>query len=97
MSFKITFKSPERPAVMKVRRQCIPEGRGQRREAVVCTSQTGARYRQAHSGTGRARCPAWRILADHGAHVDQCVIGVQGLVKEAHQFVADSQVDWQPV
>ena len=97
MSFKISFKSPERWTVMEVRRQRIPESRSRHREAAVCTSQTGARYSQAHSGTGRARCPAWRILADHGAHVDWCVIGVQGLVKEAHQFVADSLVDRQLV
>ena len=97
MSFKISFKSPERWTVMEVGRQRIPESRSRHREAAVCTSQTGARYSQAQSGTGRAQCPAWRILADHGAHVDWCVIGVQGLVKEAHQFVADSLVDRQPV
>ena len=97
MSFKISFKSPECQTVMEVRRQRIPESRSRHREAAVCTSKSGARYSQAHSGTGRAQCPAWHILADHGAHVDWCIIGVQGLVKEAHQFVADSLVDQQPV
>ena len=63
---------------------------------MVCTSQTGVRCCQAHSGTGRVQCPARRILADHGAHVDWCVISAQGLVKEAHQVVADSLVDRQP-
>ena len=76
--------------MMEVRRQRIPESRSRHREAAACTSQTGARYSQEHSGTGRAQCPAWRILADHGAHVDWCVIGVQGLVKEAHQFESES-------
>ena len=97
MRFKISFKSPECRTVMEVGRQCIPESRSQRREAAVWTSQMGARYSQAQSGTGRMQCPAWRILADRGVHVDWCVIGVQHLVKEAHQFVADSLVDWQPV
>ena len=97
MSFKVpvSFRSPERGTVMEVRRQRIPESRSRHREAAVCRSQMGARCSQAHSGTGRAQCPAWSILADHGAHVDWCVIGAQGLVKEAHQFVADSLVDRQ--
>ena len=82
---------------MEVRRQGIPESRSRHREAAVGTSQTFARYSQAHSVTRRAQCPAWHILADHGAHVDWCVISVQGLVKEAHKFVADSSVDRQPV
>ena len=97
MNFKISFKSPERRTVTEVRRERTPESRSRHREAAVCTSQTGARYSQAHSATGRAQCPARRILADHGAHVDWCVIGVQGLVNEAHQFVADSLVNRQPV
>ena len=37
------------------------------------------------------------ILADHGTRVGWRVIGVQGLVKEAHQFVTGSLVDRQPV
>ena len=76
MSFKISFKTPECRTVMEVRRQCVPESRSQHREAAVCTSQTGAGYSQADSGNGRTQYPAWRILADNGAHVDQCVIGV---------------------
>ena len=39
---------------MEVRRQHIPENRSRHQDAAVCTSQTGARYSQTHSGTGRA-------------------------------------------
>ena len=45
----------------------------------------------------RSALPGVYCMADHGAHVDWCVIGAQGLVKEAHQFVADSLVDRQLV
>ena len=78
--------------MMEVGRQRIPESRSRHREAAAGTSQTGARYSQAHSGAGRAQCPAWRVQIDHGVHVDRCIIGVQGLIGEAHQLVTHSLV-----
>ena len=97
MGVKISLESLGCPTVMKVGRQHIPESRSWHQEAAAHTSQTGARYSQVHSGTGRVQCPAWRVQTDHGAHVGQCIIGVQGLIEEAHQSVTHSLVDAPPV
>ena len=84
--------------MMKVRRQRISDSRSLHREARTArTSETGARYSQAHDGAGRAKCPAWRVHSDHEPHVGRCMIGVQGLIEKAHQFVTHSLVDRQPV
>ena len=94
MSFKISFKLPECRKMMEVRRKRIPESRSQHRETAVCASQPGARYSQAHMALAEhSALPDVYCMADHGVRVDRCIIGVQGLVKEAHQFVADSLVD----
>ena len=87
MGLKTSFKRPKSPTVMKVGRQRIPDSRSRHWEATARTSQTGAGYNQAHSGAGRAKCPVWRVLTDHGAHVGRCIISVHGLIEEAHHFM----------
>ena len=50
----------------------------------------GTARRQWRWHAERSPLPAWRVQTDHGAHVGRCIIGVQGLIEEAHEFVTRS-------